>query len=116
MAAELVLVEAVIGAGMFLSDPGRMAAATAGGRAVASARQWEQVTVQLARPATATTLSVFRPRRGIRMPAARPGAGRGRHGARAWQEAVRRALLTHERLVAVELPAHGSGVILATAR
>lgn len=31
------------------------------------------------------------------------------------QEAVRHTLLTHERLVAVEL-AHGSGVILATAR
>ncbi|MEV1167275.1 class I SAM-dependent methyltransferase [Nonomuraea sp. NPDC049784] len=31
------------------------------------------------------------------------------------QDAVRRTLLTHERLVAVELP-HGSGVILATAR
>jgi predicted O-methyltransferase YrrM len=32
------------------------------------------------------------------------------------QEAVRRALLTDQRLVAVELPAHGSGVIVATAR
>ncbi|WP_327587386.1 class I SAM-dependent methyltransferase [Nonomuraea sp. NBC_00507] len=32
------------------------------------------------------------------------------------QEAVRRTLLGHERLVAVELAGHGSGVILATAR
>ncbi|WP_237105062.1 hypothetical protein [Nonomuraea sp. MG754425] len=36
-------------------------------------------------------------------------------GFAARQEAVRRTLLTHERLVAV-LPAHGSGFILATAR
>jgi demethylmenaquinone methyltransferase/2-methoxy-6-polyprenyl-1,4-benzoquinol methylase len=32
------------------------------------------------------------------------------------QEAVRRTLLGHERLVAVELAGHGSGVIVATAR
>ncbi|MGP3958278.1 O-methyltransferase [Nonomuraea sp. 3N208] len=32
------------------------------------------------------------------------------------QEAVRRTLVGHERLVAVELTGHGSGVILATAR
>jgi demethylmenaquinone methyltransferase/2-methoxy-6-polyprenyl-1,4-benzoquinol methylase len=31
------------------------------------------------------------------------------------QEGVRQTLLTHERLVSVELP-YGSGVILATAR
>ncbi len=36
-------------------------------------------------------------------------------GFTARQEAVRRTLLTHERLVAVEL-SHGSGVVLATAR
>ncbi|TMR17913.1 hypothetical protein ETD86_22580 [Nonomuraea turkmeniaca] len=32
------------------------------------------------------------------------------------QEAVRRTLLGHERLVAVDLPGHGSGIILATAQ
>ncbi|MEU8307867.1 hypothetical protein AB0C84_30310 [Actinomadura sp. NPDC048955] len=63
--AKLVLLIAVILAGMLLFTPGAMADATAGGAPAAAGRQWEQVAVvscQLAMLLTATTLSVFKPR------------------------------------------------------
>ncbi len=69
VAAKLVLLLAVVGVGMFLVDPEGMAAATSGGRSVTEARQWAQVAalgLQIAMLMTATALSVFKPRRGIR--------------------------------------------------
>lgn len=71
---KLVLVVAVIGVGMLLFDPEGMAAVTSGGRAAEPARQWGQVAVlstQIVMLMTATTLSVFKPRRKIREPSAR---------------------------------------------
>lgn len=62
--AKLVLLIAVILAGMLLFTPEAMADATAGGAAPAG-RRWEQVAVvscQLAMLLTATALSVFKPR------------------------------------------------------
>ncbi|WP_326632356.1 hypothetical protein OIE67_45745 [Nonomuraea fuscirosea] len=67
---KLVLLLAVVGVGMFLFDPEGMAAATSGGRSVAEARQWGQVAAlgaQIVMLMTATTLSVFKPRRRIRV-------------------------------------------------
>ncbi|MCF6467942.1 hypothetical protein FAF44_05925 [Nonomuraea sp. MG754425] len=68
VAAKLVLILGVICLGAFLFDPVGMAAATAGGRGVATDRQWGQVAVpaaQLVMLVTATALSVFKPRRRI---------------------------------------------------
>lgn len=76
--AKLVLLIAVILAGMLLFTPEAMADATAGGAAPSAGRGWWQVTVvscQLVMLLTATSLSVFKPRRRItwRRPAtARP--------------------------------------------
>ncbi|MFI9839787.1 hypothetical protein ACIHFD_22330 [Nonomuraea sp. NPDC051941] len=69
VAAKLVLLVAVICVGMFLFDPEGMAAATEGGAAVPATRQWGQVAAlgtQIAMLMTATTLSVFKPRRKLR--------------------------------------------------
>ena len=66
--AKLVLLIAVILAGMPLFTPEAMADATAGG-AVPSGRRWEQVAVvscQLVMLLTATALSVFKPRGRVR--------------------------------------------------
>ncbi|MFC4118672.1 DUF2269 family protein [Nonomuraea zeae] len=68
-AAKLVLLVIVICLGMFLFDPEGMAAATEGGDAVATTRQWGQVAVlgtQIVLLMTATALSVFKPRGKIR--------------------------------------------------
>ncbi|SPT57662.1 DUF2269 domain-containing protein [Actinomadura madurae] len=64
--AKLVLLIAVILAGMLLFTPEALADATAGGADPSSGRQWWQVTVlsgQLVMLLTATGLSVFKPRR-----------------------------------------------------
>ncbi|SDM41547.1 hypothetical protein SAMN05421869_14328 [Nonomuraea jiangxiensis] len=68
-AAKLVLLVAVICAGMFLFDPEGMAAATESASGVpvpaSDARQWGQVAVlgtQVAMLMTATVLSIFKPR------------------------------------------------------
>ncbi|MFF4620731.1 hypothetical protein [Nonomuraea jabiensis] len=65
VAAKLVLLVAVICVGMFLFDPEGMAAATT----LPATRQWGQVAAlgtQIAMLMTATTLSVFKPRRKLR--------------------------------------------------
>ncbi|MEV0379229.1 hypothetical protein [Nonomuraea sp. NPDC050643] len=67
--AKLVLLVAVICAGMFLFDPEGMAAVTEGGRAAGATRQWGQVaalSAQIVMLMTATALSVFKPRGAIR--------------------------------------------------
>ncbi|MBF8194547.1 hypothetical protein ITP53_54635 [Nonomuraea sp. K274] len=64
--AKLVLLVVVICVGMLLFDPEGMAAATEGGIAAGPGRQWGQVAAlgtQIALLMTATTLSVFKPRR-----------------------------------------------------
>ncbi|SEG98379.1 hypothetical protein SAMN05444920_111303 [Nonomuraea solani] len=72
---KLVLLVAVICAGMLLFDPEGMAAVTEGGRAAGATRQWSQVAVpgaQIVALMTATALSVFKPRGKLRWPGKRP--------------------------------------------
>ncbi|KAB8196649.1 hypothetical protein FH608_008030 [Nonomuraea phyllanthi] len=66
---KLGLLVAVICVGIFLFDPEGMAAATAGDAPVPGARGWGQIAAlgtQIAMLVTATTLSVFKPRRKLR--------------------------------------------------